>query len=83
MNIATEDMVGQTFHRLTVLEVFRKPGEKHAFLKCKCTCGKITRPRAFQVKSGRTRSCGCLAKEMRKDVKIKTFMRTGGARHMA
>ena len=66
-----EDLSGQVFGRLTVLRRVknkvgkdRKRGkrERIAFL-CKCSCGNLTTVTAESLKSGSTRSCGCLRKD--------------------
>ena len=48
--------------------------------KCRCDCGKITRPYTQDLRSGHTKSCGCLQKEMTskccvKDITGQTFGR--------
>ena len=50
-----EDLVGQKFGRLTVLEHVcnRK-------WRCRCECGKETIVEACHLKNGHTKSCGCL-----------------------
>ena len=54
-----EDLTGMQFGNLTVIERdFTKGREPH--WKCKCTCGKITYPTTSRLKSGRSKSCGCM-----------------------
>ena len=58
------DLTGQRFGRLVVIEEspVRKRGAIHWV--CKCDCGNITRPlRGDQLTTGNTRSCGCLHNE--------------------
>src|SRR3990167_10535950 len=55
------DLRGQTFWRLTVLEIERKTGV--TFYKCICKCGKEKVVRAGNLKSGNVKSCGCYQKE--------------------
>jgi hypothetical protein len=60
----THDLVGRTFHRLTVVaraEVDRK--DRRVSWLCRCTCGnEIVVPSARLVISD-TKSCGCLKRE--------------------
>ena len=55
------DLSGQKFSRLLVLSVASR-GKKVKWL-CKCSCGNETLVVADQLKSGHTKSCGCLQKE--------------------
>lgn len=54
--------IGDKFGRLEVLE---NTGiiKSHTCFKCKCKCGNIKNIRADRLKSGNTKSCGCLWKE--------------------
>ena len=63
------NLVGETFGRLTVLE---KQPESKIKLKwiCQCDCGKRTIVLGGGLKSGNTRSCGCLKMEGGRDGKI-------------
>ena len=51
-------MVGKKYGRLTVIGVDEKDK-----LICRCDCGNTKSIYASNIKSGRTRSCGCLWKE--------------------
>lgn len=53
--------IGARFGRLTVLEV------KGAVVKCKCDCGTICEKMTTRVRTGKTRSCGCLRQETAKN----------------
>lgn len=44
--------------RLTIIEYLGKDR-----WKCRCECGNITTPKGVNIRSGLTRSCGCLQKE--------------------
>ena len=77
-----QDLIGQTFGRLLVLERAEdevyipkedsisnngKKKKKSSHTKWKCVClndGNIVEVRGDSLKSGRTRSCGCLQKEV-------------------
>lgn len=56
--------IGDRFGRLTVMtEVDRDRWSQRRYV-CRCNCGALTRPiRASELKSGNTRSCGCLNRD--------------------
>lgn len=70
--IATIDLTGMAFGRLTVL---RRSGTRHsqALWHCQCTCGGEAEIIGGMLRSGRTKSCGCIKAERDK-------MRTANAR---
>lgn len=56
-------MIGTTFGRLTVMsEAYRVDRAKRAFW-CLCSCGSGLHVTQNSLKTGNTRSCGCLHKE--------------------
>jgi hypothetical protein len=56
---------GERFHRLTVVKEIEKKDDKRIAL-CDCICGTKNVPvRINRLRSGTTRSCGCLAIEMK------------------
>lgn len=55
------------YARLTILEYSHRikyTNSFHYFYKCKCDCGNITIVNSSQLVTGKTKSCGCLAKEL-------------------
>lgn len=58
-----EDLTGQTFNLLTVIESTGKIINGRMQWKCKCQCGNITYVHSGNLKSGAVRSCGCLHKQ--------------------
>lgn len=62
-----EDLTGQVFTYLTVLEqtddYIGGTGDIYSQWKCRCQCGKIVCVTGNRLKSHATQSCGCLAKE--------------------
>ena len=56
------DLTGQKFGRLTVLERTTSTNKNVKWL-CVCDCGKITSVFGVDLKSGKTKSCGCLFSE--------------------
>lgn len=63
-----KDLTNKRFGRLTVIRrVDDKilPSEKHqTMFECKCDCGNIIITSSGRLMSGKTKSCGCLAKEV-------------------
>ena len=58
-----EDLTGQRFTRLTVKS--RIEGAVKPMWLCLCDCGNQCRVVGESLRSGNTRSCGCLRKEAR------------------
>lgn len=56
------DYSGRRYGRLLVAAMVYEPG-KDAKAKCLCDCGKERLVTAYNLKSGNTTSCGCLASE--------------------
>ena len=59
------DLTGQRFGRLIVLE-FAEIRKNKSYWKCQCDCGNIKIISATSLKSEKTKSCGCLRKEVTK-----------------
>ena len=57
-----DDLTGKQYGYLTVLE-FAGTKNRNAIWKCRCKCGKETIVDGCKIKSGRTKSCGCLISE--------------------
>lgn len=53
-------MAGQRFGRLTVVRFAGVDRHKHAMWECHCVCGATTVNLRSDLRSGHTRSCGCL-----------------------
>lgn len=58
------DMVGQKFARLTVIERAANKDYSGAQWLCRCVCGNMVVVGRDNLKSGRTKSCGCYKKEI-------------------
>lgn len=58
------DITGQTFSKLTVIKRDGKNKEGKATWLCKCECGKESIVTGKQLRTGKTRSCGCLLAEV-------------------
>ena len=63
------DLTGMTFSRWAVLELDGKRGAQR-YWKCACICGKTKNVCGASLKSGASRSCGCLIGDSRR---AKTF----------
>ncbi len=62
-----KDITGQVYGRLIAISMVDKSfiGRECIWL-CKCICGKETQVKQSNLRSGNTRSCGCLREESRK-----------------
>lgn len=60
-----EDLTGQKFGRLTVVALDHRDNTYKGFWLCECDCTEHNRVIVYggNLKSGCTRSCGCLARE--------------------
>ena len=58
------DIAGQTFGRLTVLDRAGSSSDGRAMWICICRCGNLTTVRGTFLRSGKTRSCGCIHAEV-------------------
>lgn len=65
-----QNLSGQVFGRLTVLEWNHKKGNRSYYL-CRCECGENIVAEGKHLKSGRTKSCGCYLKEWNTETKTK------------
>lgn len=66
--------VGDTFNRLTVIELDVEPPKEKAYAKnigkwhkCKCNCNRIIDVPEMSLINKSTQSCGCLRSEMAKE----------------
>lgn len=58
------DLIGQTFDHLTVIARAENYKFGEARWVCRCSCGNIVVVRGGSLRSGNTRSCGCMHKEI-------------------
>lgn len=69
------DLTGQKFNRLTVLELGKRNSCGQIQWKCKCECGNIVFVTTTYLKTGHTKSCGCLNRESASNrLKQKSFV---------
>jgi hypothetical protein len=57
------DLVGQTFGRLTVLQIAGLNAKQNVLWRCVCVCGGMATAPAYDLRNGRVQSCGCLVRE--------------------
>ena len=62
------DLTNKKFGKLLVLEKLYKKGNEW-YWKCQCDCGNFCEVRGVSLRTGRTKSCGCLKKESDKQPK--------------
>lgn len=56
--------IGNTYNYLTVIERAENSKDGRAMWKCRCKCGNETIVSGKHLRSGNTKSCGCLHKEI-------------------
>jgi hypothetical protein len=54
------DLEGKCFGRLEVFRFVGIDGRGEARWRCRCSCGKTVTITGYSIRSGHTRSCGCL-----------------------
>lgn len=75
-----KDLRGEKIGRLTVVECLGIiNNDKHIYWRCICDCGTEVSVRSSDLIAGSSRSCGCLKKEMCRDIGIK-YSTTHGMR---
>ena len=57
------DITNQRFGRLLAIEIHSVSRGRMVLWKCLCDCGNTLVTRGSSLRGGRTKSCGCLAKE--------------------
>ena len=60
------DLSGRKIGRLHVDKRIGRGSHHETFYKCTCECGNIVYVNAASLRSGSTKSCGCLARELNK-----------------
>ena len=57
------DISGEKYGRLTVIRFLEKVGRR-SYWECVCDCGNVIRAEKSHLRSGHTKSCGCLKNEI-------------------
>ncbi len=60
--IHPEDIIGQTYGNLLVMSLAGHESDGHKRYECRCSCGNTTVVTGKNLRSGNTRSCGCIRK---------------------
>jgi hypothetical protein len=71
-----DSLIGNKFGRLTILKLCEKKHNAKQYKKyylCKCDCGKSVIKESRNIRSGHTKSCGCLKKEQNKINLVKKY----------
>ena len=55
-----KSLVGKNFYKLKVIELYSHSADRGHYYKCKCECGNESVVRAFRLRHGKTKSCGCI-----------------------
>lgn len=58
-----QNLTGNKFERLTVIAYAGQNKNKISHWYCRCDCGQVRRVCSYNLKSGITKSCGCLRRE--------------------
>lgn len=66
-----ENPIGKTFGRLTVIAENGRDTGGHKFYRCECVCGNQVSVTLSRLKSGNTKSCGCLRRENTHNMRFK------------
>ena len=75
------DLTGQKFTRLTVVELIKEKKDGVYLWLCNCICGGTCRPTSYHLRSGHTKSCGCLKIEKAKNRLLTHGMSSHSAYH--
>lgn len=57
-------MIEEIYGNLTVKFIFKRAWDKYRQAECLCICGKTTTVRYASLRTGNTRSCGCLQRKV-------------------
>lgn len=66
-----KDLTEKKFGKLKVIERVQNNKNGTAMWKCQCDCGNIVCVTTSSLNSGKTTSCGCYAREIRKQIHTK------------
>jgi 5-methylcytosine-specific restriction endonuclease McrA len=65
-----QNLVGQKFGRLLVLELDHREQGKESYWKVQCDCGTVKIVCARSIRTNRVTSCGCYSKEITQTIRI-------------
>ena len=61
-----KNQIGKKYGKLLILEEDKNINKRGTYYKCQCDCGNIKTVLGFNIINGRTKSCGCITKEINK-----------------
>ena len=62
--------IGEKYNYWTIIDTSEQRSKKgDRYYKCQCDCGTIKDVRAYTLKNGETKSCGCLVKQTMSNLK--------------
>lgn len=68
------DLTGKRYGRLVCIEPApRTDMTLNIDWMCRCDCGNLTRVQVGMLGNGRTKSCGCLRREIKRDEMLKRW----------
>lgn len=59
-----EDITGRKYSRLLVLRRAENSGRRRVMWECLCDCGRVKSIESYNLRHGKSRSCGCLVSEL-------------------
>ena len=65
------DLTGKRFNRLIVVRFVKQDKYYNHYWECICDCGNTTLVKSGNLRTNHTKSCGCLMKEVAKEICIK------------
>ena len=71
------DLSGQTFNRLTAIELVGRYKNGDGIWKCLCVCGNTVNVLSGNLKRGNSKSCGCLHSEVSSKIYTAINLRHG------
>lgn len=70
----SKNLVGQKFGRLTVIERCMDEETNKTKWRCKCNCGNETLVTGSNLTRGKTKSCGCIRDELRRNAPFQNLL---------
>lgn len=68
-----KDITGQRFGRMSVLSLTTERVDGRSTWLCGCDCGKTKNVRGDSLRSGQTKSCGCMKRELQAAMSVPSF----------
>jgi hypothetical protein len=81
MHLNAKDLTKQRFGRLVAIRPIEKRSKGHIAWECICDCGNIVVVASSRLRSGKTKSCGCLSKELSRARLIRLNEKGRGKNH--